>query len=134
MNIGYKDFPTIIKAAGLNGFEAKTNTEKPTEKPAETKPSKKTNEEIADEVIDGKWGNGGARKQKLKAAGYDYDIIQDIVNKKLEQSKAVYYTVKKGDTLTAIAKKYDTTVQKLKTANGIKNANLIYVGQKLKIV
>ena len=45
----------------------------------------------------------------------------------------VYYTVKKGDTLSAIAKKYKTTVKKLQSNNNIKNANRIYVGQKLLI-
>lgn len=47
-------------------------------------PKKKTNEEIAKEVIAGKWGNGAARKQKLKAAGYNYSTIQAIVNKLLK--------------------------------------------------
>ena len=46
-------------------------------------PSKKTNEQIAQEVINGKWGNGETRKQKLKAAGYDYNAIQKLVNQKL---------------------------------------------------
>ena len=42
----------------------------------------------------------------------------------------VTYTVKKGDTLHSIAKKYNTTVSKLMSLNpSIKNANLIYVGQ-----
>ena len=44
-----------------------------------------------------------------------------------------YYTVKKGDTLSAIAKKYNTTVNNLAKLNNIKNVNLIYVGQKLII-
>ena len=44
---------------------------------------KKTNEELAKEVIQGKWGNGKARKEKLTAAGYDYSAIQKIVNKML---------------------------------------------------
>lgn len=43
------------------------------------------------------------------------------------------YTVKRGDTLSAIAKKYGTTVKAIAAENGIKNVNLIYVGQKLKI-
>lgn len=43
------------------------------------------------------------------------------------------YTVKKGDTLSAIAAKYKTTVAKLVSLNGIKDANKIYVGQKIKI-
>ena len=45
----------------------------------------------------------------------------------------VTYTVKKGDTLTSIANKYNTTVSKIASMNNIKNVNLIYVGQKLVI-
>ena len=40
----------------------------------------KTIEEIAREVIQGKWGNGEDRKQKLKDAGYDYNTVQQKVN------------------------------------------------------
>lgn len=96
-------------------------------------PIKKTDNEIADEVIAGKWGNGTKRKKDLEAAGYDYYKIQDLVNEKLKQKDTVYYTVKKGDNLTAIAKKYDTTVAKLKKLNNLPNANKIYVGQKLQV-
>lgn len=47
--------------------------------------------------------------------------------------KSETYTVKKGDTLGAIAVKYKTTVAKLAKDNNIKNPNLIQVGQKIKI-
>ena len=43
------------------------------------------------------------------------------------------YTVVKGDNLTRIAARYGTTVAKLVEINGIKNANLIQVGQVLKL-
>lgn len=43
------------------------------------------------------------------------------------------YTVVKGDTLWGIAKRYSTTYQALAAYNGIKNPNLIYPGQKVKI-
>ncbi len=43
------------------------------------------------------------------------------------------YTVKKGDTLSAIAKQYGTTYQEIAKANGISNPNLIRTGQVLKI-
>lgn len=46
---------------------------------------------------------------------------------------AQYYTVVKGDNLTKIAKKYGTTVKQLAAWNGIKNVNLIYPGQKLRV-
>ena len=40
----------------------------------------KTNEEIAAEVIAGKWGTGNDRRQRLSAAGYNYQEIQKLVN------------------------------------------------------
>ena len=43
-------------------------------------PSKKSIDEIAREVILGRWGNGKERKNRLTAAGYDYDAIQKRVN------------------------------------------------------
>lgn len=40
-----------------------------------------TLEQIAREVIDGKWGNGRTRKDKLTEAGYNYHEVQLIVNR-----------------------------------------------------
>ena len=40
----------------------------------------KSVDEIAREVIQGKWGNGSERKQRLTAAGYDYSAVQKRVN------------------------------------------------------
>ena len=96
------------------------------------KPKKKTNAEIAKEVIAGKWGNDEDRKKRLTAAGYDYEAVQALVNKTLAGNK-VYYTIKSGDTLSEIAEKYNTTVNQLVSWNGIKNPNLIYPGQKLRV-
>lgn len=45
---------------------------------------KKSNEEIANEVIKGLWKNGNERKKLLEDAGYNYQEIQSIVNKKLK--------------------------------------------------
>ena len=44
-------------------------------------------EAIAREVIDGKWGNGRQRKEKLIAAGYDYVAVQKMVNNILTGEK-----------------------------------------------
>lgn len=43
------------------------------------------------------------------------------------------YKIQSGDTLTGIAKKYNTTVDAIANANGIKNKNLIYTGDTLNI-
>lgn len=96
----------------------------------------KSIDELAKEVINGLWGNGDERKQRLTAAGYNYSAVQARVNELVKgssESKAEYYTVKSGDTLSGIAKKYGTTCQKLAQMNGIKNPNIIYAGQKIRV-
>ena len=120
----FEDFPSIIKNAGLNGFSKTNNT-----------PKKKSTSEIAKEVVDGKWGNGNARVTALTNAGYNYNEVQNEVNKMLSSktSSILYYTVKAGDNLSSIAKKYGTTVNQLVSWNNIKNANLIYAGQKIRV-
>ena len=50
---------------------------------ASTAPARKSNDQIADEVINGKWGNGTDRSNRLRAAGYDPNVIQNLVNQKL---------------------------------------------------
>lgn len=47
--------------------------------------------------------------------------------------ETVTYTVKSGDTLSEIAEKYNTTVEKLAEKNNIKDIHLIYVDQVLVI-
>lgn len=48
------------------------------------------------------------------------------------QSAWIYYTVKSGDTLSSIGRKYGVTYAKIKEWNGLRSDNLS-VGQKLKI-
>lgn len=127
-DLAVQDFPTIIKRAGKNGFSADSNNH--------VFPSQqKSTTEIALEVVNGKWGNGVARKTALENAGYTYAIIQQEVNRILGQktTTAQYYKIVAGDTLSAIAKKYGTTVNQLVSWNNIKNANKIYVGQKIRV-
>lgn len=95
--------------------------------------SQETNiEELARKVINGDYGNGEERKQKL---GNLYNEVQKKVNEILNKnvSHETIYIVKKGDTLSAIARKYGTTYQKIAKDNNIKNPNLIYPNQKIII-
>ena len=98
-----------------------------------SKDKKKSVTEIAKEVINGEWSNGEDRKNRLEQAGYNYDTVQAKVNQLLGSNVVKTYTVKSGDTLSGIASKYKTTVEKLVKDNNIANANLIYVGQKIII-
>lgn len=50
-------------------------------------PIVKTVSELAQEVLDGKWGNGEERKQKLTQAGYNYNAVQSEVNRLLAPAK-----------------------------------------------
>ncbi len=43
------------------------------------------------------------------------------------------HVVQRGETLASIARRYGTSVSALVAANGLRNANLIYVGQRLRI-
>ena len=94
-------------------------------------------DEIAREIINDegskKWGKLEVRKQRLTEAGYDADAVQKRINEIMAEEKAVTYTVKSGDTLSAIANRYGVSYLKIAADNGITNPNRIYVGQVLKI-
>ena len=97
-------------------------------------PSKSISQ-VAKDVIAGKYGNDPERRKKLVAEGYDPDAVQTEVNRQLEGSgvSVVYYKVQPYDTLSKIAQKYRTTVDRLVQLNWIANKNVIYVGQKIRV-
>ena len=70
--------PYVANTAAWDSFKAALVD---STKPAESK----TVAELAAEFIAGKWGNGTDRKKRLKAAGYDYNTIQKLVNKLLKK-------------------------------------------------
>ncbi len=66
-----------LKSAGFDTYlTAKSGT-------AVTTSSKKSIDEIAREVIQGLWGNGQDRKDRITKAGYDYSAVQKRVNELL---------------------------------------------------
>ncbi len=100
------------------------------------------------------WSNGAGIPNWVK--GNSYEVIQTNGNKVLLvgimswidrsnieilatakqnaiQPATTTYTVRSGDSLSAIAAKFGTTVSALQSANNIHNANLIYPGQVLKV-
>jgi lysozyme len=132
MDISYIDYPSTIKTGGFNGY-AKQQTPAPVSAPV-----KKSVDEIAHEVLSGFWGNGDDRKNRLSAAGYSYDSVQAKVNELMgahSQPQVIYYTVRSGDTLSAIARKYGTSVGTIQKLNPtlIRNVNMIQVGWKIRV-
>ncbi|TWT07167.1 LysM peptidoglycan-binding domain-containing protein [Planococcus sp. CPCC 101016] len=70
---------------------------------------------------------------KLKAQGYKFVTVSELLKLPAAPVSGTKYTVKAGDTLYSIAKKYNVTVSALAKANNITNYNLIHVGQVLTI-
>lgn len=97
---------------------------------------KKSIDQLAVEVLAGLWGNGVVRQGKMLKEGIDYKAVQQRVNEIVASRKESGKThiVVKNETLSSIAKRYNTTVDALVKANGIPNKNKIYVGQEIKIV
>ena len=76
--------------------------------------SVKTAEEIAKEVLQGKWGDGYDRKNRLEASGYNYEEIQNIV-KQYTTTVVTTTTIKTTTTSTVIT---TTTIASTDTSNG----------------
>ena len=95
-------------------------------KPTETIVSKSV-DEIAREVLKGLWGNGSAREENLKNAGYDYATIQAKVNELVNGTTVNYFTKyndKSGSIVLALnsigVDSSFTYRKKIAKANGIK--------------
>lgn len=128
----------VIYGKWGNGEDRKTKLEKAgyNYKEIQEIVNKKMNmtiKEVAKDVIDGFWGNGNDRQELLEKAGYNYEEVQEKVNEILGVKLVKTYNVKSGDTLSKIAKDNNTTVEKIVKINNIKNANLIYTGQVIKL-
>ena len=75
----FRDFDNAKKCANANAgykvFDASGNEVYP----VASAPAKNI-DALAREVIAGNWGNGSDRANRLRAAGYDYDAVQNRVN------------------------------------------------------
>lgn len=54
-------------------------------------------------------------------------------NEILYDTNHIIYTVRRGDTLSGLALRFNTTVSEIASLNNIRNVNLIYIGEKLRI-
>ena len=94
-----------------------------------------TSDEAAQNVLLGKYGNGEKRRQAIQALGLDADAVQRRVNELVKGVKAEYVTVRSGDTLSELAKRYDTNVVAILRLNSslINDPNCIQVGWKIRV-
>ena len=74
-------------------------------------------------MLDGKWGNGDDRKQRLTAAGYDYAAVQAKVNELLKTGSGT--TQSTGGTISKARSSSKFTV----TEDGTPNKKEVFVGK-----
>jgi LysM repeat protein len=72
-------------------------------------------------------------EQSVNALLDDQKLPEPEPTPTVTTTETIQYTVKKGDTLSAIAEKYGTTYQAIAKENNIKNPNYIKPGQVLNI-
>lgn len=141
MNECYKDYPTIIKNAGLNGVKETTETNK---KPVETVDNNVQNFtyytiKFGDTLseIATKYNTTYQYLAKINNIADPNKINAGAVIKvpvtAVKKKEYINYTIKRGDTLSDIAAKYNTTVDTLVKLNNIKDRDKIYAGDTIKI-
>lgn len=69
----------------------------------------------------------------INSGGYNWVKTNTLSDNENIPISSNTYVVVKGDNLTNIAKRHGTTIEKIVQLNNIKNKNLIYVGQILKL-
>lgn len=79
----------------------------------------KSVDELAQEVIRGDWGNGQERKDRLTAAGYDYNAVQARVNEILAPKPAPAPRLNEGDTVKIVSTGNGSSYGTSNTAYGI---------------
>jgi len=89
-----------------------------------------TVEELADKGIYREVRNGGNKVVTKKAVG---DSENTEYSEDSETSGSQYHTIKKGDTLSKLARRYHTTVKKLCSLNGIKATTKLQIGKRLRV-
>lgn len=73
----------------------------------------------------------GVQVPDVKTAYTPQEIPAFVIRR--QPGMSTTYTIRSGDTLGGIAKRFNTTVAKLQSANNISNPNVIYAGRTLTI-
>jgi LysM repeat protein len=133
-----------MKSNGLNGFEkikieAAKTVDAPKKGSGDANGDGKVN--AADVTITAAYvkGKKPLTSDQKKRADVNGDgkvnaaDVTGIANMMKHADKWITYVVKKGDTLYDISKKYGVSIVEIAKDNNIKNVNLIYASQKLRI-
>ena len=89
------------------------------------------NKQVSDPKVEAEAAD--VAKKLLDTAINAFDNVKKMVTDPFENPKNAKHTVKAGENLSMIAKKYRTSVAAIQAANGIDDPNKIKEGQVLKV-
>lgn len=87
--------------------------------------------EITTTALNSAYQSSNREQTKITIADSQKGNVETTTEK--NSSTAKFHTIKKGDTLSAIARKYHTSVQKLCKLNKIKETTILSLGRKLRV-
>lgn len=134
LDLGYTDYPSVIKKAGLNHLSASSPSPSPVP------------EYITYVIQPGDTLSGIARRYGTTVTAltqlnklsdpdkiYAGNTLKVPENGTGVDSSTQYYTIRPGDTLSEIARRFGTTVSALTRLNGISDPDKIYAGNRIRI-
>ncbi|HJB96200.1 MAG TPA: LysM peptidoglycan-binding domain-containing protein [Candidatus Mediterraneibacter intestinigallinarum] len=134
LDLGYTDYPSVIKKAGLNHLSASSPFPSPVP------------EYITYVIQPGDTLSGIARRYGTTVTAltqlnklsdpdkiYAGNTLKVPENGTGVDSSTQYYTIQPGDTLSEIARRFGTTVSALTRLNGISDPDKIYAGNRIRI-
>ena len=134
LDLGYTDYPSVIKKAGLNHLSASSPSPSPVP------------EYITYVIQPGDTLSGIARRYGTTVTAltqlnklsdpdkiYAGNTLKVPENGTGVDSSTQYYTIQPGDTLSEIARRFGTTVSALTRLNGISDPDKIYAGNRIRI-
>lgn len=131
---GYVDYPSAIRAAGLNHLDGSSPAPSPSPSPSTDYVTYVIQPGDTLSGIAQRYGTTVNALASLNGIA-DPDLIYagNTIRVPENGGNAQYYTIQPGDTLSGIAQRYGTTVSALASLNGISDPDLIYAGNTIRI-
>ena len=135
LDLGYVDYPSIIKDAGLNHL-AGGSAPAPSPSPQYITYVIQPGDTLSG--IAQRYGTTVSTLTQLNGISdpdkiYAGNTLKVPENGTGTGSSAQYYTIRSGDTLSEIAQKFGTTVSALARLNGISDPDKIYAGNRIRV-
>lgn len=135
LDLGYIDYPSVIKKAGLNHLSGSASAPAPSPAPSQQYITYVIQPGDTLSGIAQRYGTTTSALSSLNGISNPDRIYAGNTIKVPESGTAgaQYYTIRSGDTLSGIAQQYGTTVSALARLNGISDPDRIYAGTRIRI-